>query len=63
MLVLLFVLQLAKKLEITQLGSLVDDPSNGGVSIHNRCSSWGGDMIAMTKANFIFFLPATVCIK
>jgi len=35
-----------KKLEITQLGSLVDDPSNGGVSIHNRCSSWGGDMIA-----------------
>ena len=35
-----------KKLEITQLGSLVDDPSNGGVSIHNKCSSWGGDMIA-----------------
>ncbi len=35
-----------KKLEITHLGSLVDDPSNGGVSIHNRCSSWGGDMIA-----------------
>jgi len=35
-----------KKLQITQLGSLVDDPSNGGVSIHNRCSSWGGDMIA-----------------
>jgi Secretion system C-terminal sorting domain len=35
-----------KKLQITQLGSLVDDPSNGGVSIHNKCSSWGGDMIA-----------------
>ena len=35
-----------KKLQVTQLGSLVDDPSNGGVSIHNRCSSWGGDMIA-----------------
>ena len=35
-----------KKLMITQLGSLVDDPSNGGVSIHNKCSSWGGDMIA-----------------
>ena len=35
-----------KNLEITQLGSLVDDPSNGGVSIHNKCSSWGGDMIA-----------------
>jgi len=35
-----------KKLQITQLGSLVDDPSNAGVSIHNKCSSWGGDMIA-----------------
>ncbi len=35
-----------KKLQITQMGSLVDDPSNAGVSISNRCSSWGGDMIA-----------------
>src|SRR4026208_672885 len=40
-----------KKLEITQLGSLVDDPSNGGVSIHNKCSSWGGDMIADDQGN------------
>jgi hypothetical protein len=40
-----------KKLQITQLGSLVDDPSNGGVSIHNRCSSWGGDMIADDQGN------------
>lgn len=34
-----------KKIQITQLGSLVDDPSNAAVSISNRCSSWGGDMI------------------
>jgi hypothetical protein len=40
-----------KKLQITQLGSLVDDPSNGGVSIHNKCSSWGGDMIADDEGN------------
>jgi len=40
-----------RKLQITQLGSLVDDPSNGGVSIHNRCSSWGGDMIADDEGN------------
>ena len=40
-----------KKLQITQLGSLVDDPSNGGVSIHNRCSSWGGDMVADDEGN------------
>jgi Secretion system C-terminal sorting domain len=35
-----------KNLEITKLGSLVDDPSNGSVSIYDKCSSWGGDMIA-----------------
>jgi len=40
-----------KKLQITQLGSLVDDPSNGGMSIHNRCSSWGGDMVADDEGN------------
>ncbi len=40
-----------KKLQITQLGSLVDDPSNGGVSIHNKCSSWGGDMVADDEGN------------
>lgn len=35
-----------KKPTITDLGNLVDDQTNAGVSIHNRCSSWGGDMIA-----------------
>ncbi len=46
-----------KKLQITQLGSLVDDPSNGGVSVHNRCSSWGGDMIADDEGN-LYILSA-----
>lgn len=46
-----------KKLQITQLGSLVDDPSNGGVSIHNKCSSWGGDMIADDEGN-LYILSA-----
>lgn len=40
-----------KKMVITQLGGLVDDPSNGGLSIHNKCSSYGGDMIADSKGN------------
>ncbi len=31
---------------ITDLGNLVDAESNKGISVHNRCSSWGGDMIA-----------------
>jgi hypothetical protein len=35
-----------KKPVITDLGNLVDDPNNKEVSVHNRCSSWGGDMIA-----------------
>ena len=35
-----------KKPVIQDLGNLVDHADNGAVSIHNRCSSWGGDMIA-----------------
>ena len=35
-----------KKPVITDLGNLVDAESNAGMSIHNKCSSWGGDMIA-----------------
>jgi hypothetical protein len=42
-----------KKTKIEKLGSLVDDPENKGVSIHNRCSSFGGDMIADDKGNLI----------
>ncbi len=35
-----------KKVTITDMGSLIDDESNKTVSIHNKCTSWGGDMIA-----------------
>lgn len=28
------------------LGSLIDADANGSMSIHNKCSSWGGDMVA-----------------
>lgn len=44
-----------KKIKITQLGALTDDPSNGGTSIHNKCSSWGGDMIADDEGNLYIF--------
>ena len=40
-----------KKLIIEDLGTLVDDPSNKGTSIHNSCSSFGGDMIADNAGN------------
>ena len=41
-----------KKPKIEQLGTLVDDPANNGISIHNRCTSFGGDMIADDNGNF-----------
>ena len=44
-----------KKLVIEQLGSLVDDPGNTGISVHNRCSSWGGDIVADDAGNLYMF--------
>ncbi len=35
-----------KKTVITDLGPLTDAESNKGISVHNRCTSWGGDMVA-----------------
>ncbi len=35
-----------KKPVIKDLGSLIDATENNGLSVHNKCSSWGGDMIA-----------------
>jgi len=51
-----------KKLKITRLGSLVDDPENGG-SIHNRCSSWGGDMVADDIGNLYIFTARNTVYK
>jgi hypothetical protein len=44
-----------KNVQITDLGSLVDDPANQGLSIHNSCSSFGGDMIADDDGNLYVF--------
>ncbi|HPG11707.1 MAG TPA: T9SS type A sorting domain-containing protein, partial [Chitinophagaceae bacterium] len=44
-----------KKMQITNMGTLVDDPANKGVSIHNSCSSYGGDMIADDEGNLYIF--------
>jgi hypothetical protein len=44
-----------KKVSVADLGTLVDDPSNQTVSIHNSCSSYGGDMIADDKGNLFVF--------
>jgi hypothetical protein len=42
-----------KSLATEDLGALVDDPANKNVSIHNSCSSFGGDMIADNEGNLI----------
>lgn len=40
-----------RKPVITDLGALQDDPANGGISIHTKPTSWGGDMIADALGN------------
>jgi hypothetical protein len=35
-----------RKPVVEDLGTLVDAPENKGISIHNKCTSWGGDMLA-----------------
>jgi hypothetical protein len=52
-----------KKLEVEQLGSLVDDPNNTGISVHNRCSSWGGDIVADDAGNIYLFSAANSVFK
>lgn len=44
-----------KKLSITDLGGVVDDPANKGVSIHSSCTSFGGDMVADNDGNLFVF--------
>ena len=40
-----------KKPAINDMGNLVDGEKNGAVSVHNKCSSWGGDLIADAFGN------------
>lgn len=40
---------------ITDLGSLVDAPANNEMSVHNACSSFGGDMIADDEGHLYLF--------
>jgi hypothetical protein len=35
-----------KKIVVTDLGALIDASDNNHISVHNKCSSWGGDMVA-----------------
>jgi hypothetical protein len=44
-----------RKMTIKDLGPLVDDPKNSDVSVHARCTSWGGDIVADAKGNLYLF--------
>ncbi len=51
-----------QKAAIVNLGELIDGKKNGTSSVHNQCSSWGGDMVGdaygnlylITMRNYIF---------
>lgn len=44
-----------KNLNVTDLGTLADATENKTVSVHNSCSSYGGDMIADNDGNLFVF--------
>lgn len=52
-----------KNITVTDLGAVVDDPSNKTVSVHNSCNSYGGDMIADDDGNLYLFSNRTNVFK
>jgi Secretion system C-terminal sorting domain len=44
-----------RKIIITDLGALQDAADNGAISVHNKCSSFGGDMISDADGNLYLF--------
>jgi hypothetical protein len=40
-----------QKSSITDVGELIDGKKNGAISVHNQCSSWGGDMVGDAYGN------------
>lgn len=47
-----------RKIASVDLGNLIDDPSNGSISIHNQCDGWGGDIVAHASGNLVLFTAA-----
>ena len=42
-----------KEPRLSQLGSLIDAPENKTISVHNSCTSYGGDIISDEKGNLV----------
>lgn len=49
-----------RKTVITDLGNLVDAESNKGISVHNKCSSWGGDMVGDAFGKLYLFTASHI---
>jgi hypothetical protein len=49
-----------KKIVMTDLGNLVDASTSNGVSVHNKCSSWGGDIIADQAGKLYLFTASNL---
>jgi len=58
-----FRFSLNKKTLVEPLGTLVDDAKNGNVSVHNQCSSWGGDIVASAKGDLYLFTMRQLVFK
>ena len=52
-----------KKITMTDIGGLTDAPENKSISIHNSCTSFGGDMIADDEGNLFVFSNRTNVFK
>jgi len=52
-----------KKVVITDIGSLVDASSNNTISVHNKCSSWGGDIVADAFGGLYLFTASKQVFK
>ncbi len=46
------------KVEVKDLGPLIDDGKSKGFSVHNKCSSWGGDIVADAYGKLYLFTAA-----
>lgn len=49
-----------KKIVMTDLGNLVDASTSNGVSVHNKCSSWGGDIVADQSGKLYLFTASNL---
>lgn len=47
-----------KNIVITNLGGLIDAISNEGISVQNKCTSWGGDIIGHVSGKLYLFSAA-----